>query len=73
MKYEVNQTVKVEGQTAIVTGFVPDDSNALTVRVPATGEAFEVDKSLVVPIAASNSMLDKQNEMHRLATVYPWE
>jgi len=73
MKYELNQTVKVENQTAIVTGFVPDDNNALMVRIPATGEAFEVDKTLVAPIAASNSMLDKQNDMHRLATVYAWE
>ena len=72
MKYEINQMVKVEGQTAIVTGFISDDKNALAVRVPATGEAFEIDKSLVTPIV-SNSMLDKQNEMHRLATVYPWE
>ena len=73
MKYELNQAVKVEGQIAIVTGFVPDDSNALTVRIPATGEAFEVDKSLVSPIIASNASLDKQDAMHHLATIYPWE
>jgi hypothetical protein len=50
MQYEINQIVEVENQTAIVTGFVPDDSHALTVQIPATGEAFEVDESLVTPI-----------------------
>ena len=50
MQYEINQIVEVENQTAIVTGFVSDDSHALTVQIPATGEAFEVDESLVSPI-----------------------
>jgi|TARA_R110000751_G_scaffold25930_1_gene69847 hypothetical protein len=67
----IGNKVQVEGYAAIITGEANDD-HAVTVRHFHTGEEFEVDVDLVKP-APSNSNLDAQDAMHRLAHVSPWE